>query len=238
MRKKLHEKFLFNFLARDAENAATIMEAGSGYVVPGIVSDKFETVALAVEKVQALQSVTDTISIGLGGGGNIANWEKVLDIALASQPGHINQPLETAVYAKGYLDGAHIKDQVVNALVKPTGNVGTIQLACTGQMLEVEMFVEIVASLGVESIKMMPVKGTQHIEELIYLTKVAATKGIRGVEPAGGIDSNNIKDIMLGVKDIDIEYFMPHIFGSSIDKKTSETIPEVVREIVTIVEGI
>ena len=238
MRKKLHEKFLFNFLAFDAENAATIMEAGSGYVVPGIVSDQYETVELASEKVKALQTVTDMVSVGLGGGGNTANWKKVLDIALVSQPGHINQPFETAVYAKGYLEGAHIKDQIVNALVKPTGHVGTIQLAQTGKVLEVEMFVDIAVSLGIDSIKMMPVKGTQHIEELIYLTKVAADKGIRGVEPAGGIDSSNIKDITLGVKDIDIDYFMPHIFGSSVDKETGKTIPEIVREIVTIVEGI
>ncbi|MDY0409275.1 KDGP aldolase [Paracerasibacillus soli] len=68
MREKLYDKFLFNFLASDRDNAAAVMEAGSGYVVPGIVSDKFDSIETAAEKVAELKSVTDMVSIGLGGG--------------------------------------------------------------------------------------------------------------------------------------------------------------------------
>ncbi|MDY0393795.1 KDGP aldolase [Virgibacillus halophilus] len=238
MREKLYGKFLFNFLAKDRNNTAAVMEAGFGYVVPGIVSDKFDSIKAAAEKVVELKSVTDTVSVGLGGGGNTSNWKKVLEIAAASNPGHINQPFETATYATGYLDGNDIPKQLVNALVQPTGEVGKIKLANSGKVLLVEDFVEIAVSLGLMSIKMMPVKGTQHLEELIYLTKIAANKGIRGVEPAGGIDASNIKDILIGVKDIDIAFFMPHIFGSTIDKDTGETNPAKVREILAKVEGL
>ena len=238
MKEKLYDKFLFNFLARDATNAAAVMEAGSGYVVPGIVSDQYETIDAAATIVQELKTVTDVVSIGLGGGVNAANWNKVLDIAVASEPGHLNQPFETATYTKGFLDGKRIPKQLVNALVQPTGEIGKIKLANSGNILKVEEFIDIAAGLGIESIKMMPVKGTQHLEELIYLVKVAATRGIRGVEPAGGIDASNIKDIAQGVKNINIEFFMPHIFGSTIDSRTGETIPEKVREIVAIVEGL
>ncbi|WP_088052688.1 KDGP aldolase [Virgibacillus dakarensis] len=236
MEEKLFDKFLFNFLASDAANAADIMEAGSGYVVPGIVSDKFNSVAEAAKKVKELKSVAKVVSIGLGGGGNTANWKKVLDIASASLPGHLNQPFETAAYAKGFLDGKNNSKQLVNALVQPTGEVGKVRLANSGNVLQVDEFIDIVVSLGIESIKMMPVKGTQHIDELIYLTKLAAKKGIRGVEPAGGIDAGNIKAIIEGVKDMNIEFFMPHIFGSTIDKETGKTIPAKVREIIGIVE--
>lgn len=238
MSEKLYDKFLFNFLASDRDNAAAVMEAGSGHVVPGIVSDKFDSIEAAAKKVAELKSVTDTVSIGLGGGGNTANWKKVLEIAVASHPGHLNQPFETAAYATGYLDGNDIPGQLVNALVQPTGEVGKIKLANSGKVMLVEDFVEVAVGLGLVSIKMMPVKGTQHLDELIYLTKIATAKGIRGVEPAGGIDASNIRDIMIGVKDIDIEFFMPHIFGSTIDKETGETIPAKVREILTEVEGI
>ncbi|RHW29917.1 KDGP aldolase [Oceanobacillus profundus] len=238
MKEKLYDKFLFNFIARDAANAAAVMEAGSGYVIPGIVSDNYDSIDAATKKVIELKTITDMVSIGLGGGGKTANCRKVLDIAVASDPGHINQPFETAAYTKGFLDGKGTRKQLANALIQPTGEIGKIRLANSGSIIKVEQFIDIAASLGIESIKMMPIKGNQHLDELIYLTKVAAAKGIRGVEPAGGIDASNIKDIVMGVMAIDIEFFMPHIFGSTIDKITGETIPSKVNEIMEIMEGL
>ena len=237
LQNKLYDKFLFNFLAKDARNVSDVMEAANGYVVPGIVSDKFNTTQEAASVVKELKTVADIVSIGLGGGGNTDNWKRVLDIAVASKPGHLNQPFESATFTTGFLEGKGVTNQLVNALVQPTGEVGKIKLATTGQIYKVEAFLEIAVSLGIESIKMMPVKGTQHLDELIYLTKVAAEKGIRGVEPAGGIDESNILDIVKGVRDIDIEFFMPHIFGSTIDKETGLTIPNKVKEIYLAVEG-
>lgn len=230
MMDKLHGKFLFNYLAKDKKNAADIMEAGGGYVVPGIASDRFGSVNEASLKVQELKEVTEIVSIGLGGGGDTGNWKKVLDIAAASNPGHLNQPFETTAYTRGFLDAKGTK-QLVNALVNPTGEKGKIQLANSKKILDVEEFLEISSSLGIESIKLMPINGVDHLDELIYLTQMASAYGIRGVEPAGGINLGNIKQIIDGVKDIDIEFFMPHIFGSSIDPNTGETIPDIVKEI-------
>lgn len=238
MIQKLHDKFLFNFLAQDAENAANVMEAGHGYVVPGITSDNFNSAEGAVKKIKELKSVSNIVSVGLGGSGNVDNWKKVLDIAAASEPGHLNQPFETAAYSLGYLDGKDRQKQLVNALVKPAGEVGKIQLANSGNRIKVEEFISIASNLGIESIKMMPVNGTEHLDELIYLTKVAQANGIRGIEPAGGINASNIKDILAGVKDIEVEFFMPHIFGSTIDKQTGETIPGKVMELYEQVEGL
>lgn len=235
MKRKLYDKFLFNFLASDGENAADIMEAGRGYVVPGIVSNGFVSIEDAADKVHELKAVAEVISVGLGGGGNTANWKRVLDISAVSQPGHLNQPFEKASYTKGFLDGHHAPNQLVNGLVKPTGTVGEIQLT-SGLIIKVEEFIEVAVALGIQSIKMMPVKGVQHLEELIYLTEKAAGKGIQGIEPAGGIDASNIRDIIDGVRNIDIAFFMPHIFGSTIDKKTGKTIPGKVQEILEMVE--
>ncbi|MFZ3578023.1 KDGP aldolase [Virgibacillus sp. DJP39] len=236
MKRKLYDKFLFNFLASDKENASDIMEAGRGYVVPGIVSDQFYTIDSAVDKVHELKRVAEVVSVGLGGGGNTANWKRVLEIGAAAQPGHLNQPFETSSYTKGFLDGHDVSNQLVNALVKPTGQVGKIQLS-SGLIMSVEEFIEVAVAVGIESIKMMPVKGAQHLDELIYLTKTAADKGIRGIEPAGGIDASNIGQIFNGIRGIDIEFFMPHIFGSTIDKQTGKTIPSKVEEILHVSEG-
>ncbi|MCP8617338.1 KDGP aldolase [Salirhabdus salicampi] len=231
---KLHDFLLFNFLAIDEENAIDICEAGNGYIVPGIVASSYVNIEVAANKVKELKTVSNCVSIGLGGGGDVTNWAKVMEIAEQSDPGHINQPFEKASYVKGYLQGRGVP-QVVNGLISPTGEVGIIQLS-SGVRMKVEEFMEVAHYIGIESIKVMPVKGKTHLHELVYITKVAAKQGIRAVEPAGGIEARNIKAIVDGIKNTGIELFMPHIFGSTIDKETGKTIPEKVKQILLEVE--
>jgi 2-dehydro-3-deoxy-phosphogluconate aldolase len=233
--RKLHDFVLLNFLAKDRENAEEIMEAGNGYVVPGIVASDYPDVEQGIQQVKELKRSAEVISVGLGDGGNPANWEKVLQIAAGSNPGHINQPFERASFAAGYLQAKGL-DQLVNALVVPTGTVGVIKLT-SGLEIKVDEFVEMAAAMGIQSIKFMPVNGVAHLAELIYLTKVAAKKGIRGIEPAGGISVENIAELVNAVRGIDIEFFMPHIFGSTIDKVTGKTIPGEVKKIVQKIGG-
>ncbi|HYK71618.1 MAG TPA: KDGP aldolase [Pseudoneobacillus sp.] len=231
---KLNDFLLFNFLAKDKENAQEIIKAGEGYIVPGIVSSDFENIEDGVKKVEELKEVTPIVSIGLGDNGNPANWDRVLEIAAGSNPGHINQPFEKSSFSRGYLQGKGI-DQVVNGLVAPTGKVGYVKVS--GLEVKVEDLVDLALSMGIESIKFMPLKGLVHLDELVYLCKVAAEKGIVSVEPAGGISADNIVEIVNAVKDTCLSVFMPHIFGSTIDKETGRTIPEEVAKIVQLVRG-
>jgi 2-dehydro-3-deoxy-phosphogluconate aldolase len=231
---KLNDFLLFNFLAKDKQNALEIIEAGQGYIVPGIVSSDFENIQDGIKKVEELKEVASIVSIGLGDNGNPANWDKVLEIAAGSNPGHINQPFEKSSFSRGYLQGKGI-DQMVNGLVAPTGRVGYVKVS--GLEVKVEDLVALAVGMGINSIKFMPLKGVVHLEELVYLCKVAAEKGITSVEPAGGISSDNIVEIVNAVKNTGISLFMPHIFGSSIDKETGRTIPEEVAKIVQLVRG-
>ncbi|CEG28741.1 KDGP aldolase [Bacillus sp. B-jedd] len=224
---------LFNFLAIDKENAEEIMEAGKGFVVPGIVSSDFVNIEDGVKKVNELKEVAKVVSIGLGDNGNPANWEKVLKIAEGSEPGHINQPFDKTSYSLGYLNAKGIH-QVVNGLVAPSGTVGFVTLS-TGVEMKVEVLVDLAVAMGIESIKFMPLKGKTHLEELVYLCKVAAEKGLKAIEPAGGISSENIVEIVNSVRPTGIPVFMPHVFGSTIHKETGRTIPEEVEKIITLV---
>ncbi|MBB6453696.1 uncharacterized protein (TIGR03581 family) [Salirhabdus euzebyi] len=235
LKHKLYDFVLFNFLARDKKNTEEVVTAGKGFVVPGIVASDFDHIEDGANRVREIKEVSDVVSIGLGGGGNPAFAQRVVDIAALSNPGHINQPFERTSFAKGYLDAKGLP-HLVNALVTPSGNVGTVKLA-SGYEIQVEEFVEIAKATGIESIKFMPLKGNVHLEELAYLTKVAAEKGIRGIEPAGGISAANIKSIIDAVKDYSIELFMPHIFGTTIDKQTGRTIPAEVEKIMQALEG-
>lgn len=229
-RNKLDDFLLFNFLAKDKQNAEDIITAGDGYVVPGIVSSDFEKVEDGVSKVRELQEVTEVVSIGLGGNGNPDNWERVKEIADKSQAGHINQPFERSTFTKGYLQARGLKP-LINGLVVPTGEIGFVKLS-SGLTFRVEELVDLAKEMEIESIKFMPLKGTVHLEELVYLCKIAADRGIPGVEPAGGIDAGNIAEIVDSVRKTGISFFMPHIFGSTIDKKTGYTIPVQVRQII------
>jgi 2-dehydro-3-deoxy-phosphogluconate aldolase len=230
---KIDDFLLFNFLAKDKQNAEEVIEAGKGYIVPGIVSSDFKTIDDGIKKVNELKDVADVVSIGLGDGGNPDNWGKVLQIAEGSQPGHINQPFEKSSYSIGYLKAKGI-DQIVNGLVAPAGKVGYVKLS-TGLEMRVEKLVDLARGMGIESIKFMPLKGTVHLDELVYLCRVAAEKGIKGIEPAGGISANNVVNIVDAVRDTGIPVFMPHVFGSTIDKETGRTIPEEVEKIIQLV---
>ncbi|WP_066309491.1 KDGP aldolase [Bacillus sp. FJAT-29814] len=231
---KLDDFLLFNFLAKDRENAEEILEAGQGFVVPGIVSSDFAMIADGIKKVAELKEVAPVVSVGLGDNGNPANWDKVLDIAAGSNPGHINQPFEKSSYSRGFLKAKGL-DQAVNGLVSPARKVGYVKLS--GMEMRVEDLVDLAVSMGVESIKFMPLKGVTHLEELVYLCRVAAEKGIVSIEPAGGISADNIVAIVDAVRETGIPVFMPHIFGSTIDKNTGRTIPEEVAKIVRLVRG-
>ncbi|MRG84939.1 KDGP aldolase [Salinibacillus xinjiangensis] len=235
LKNKLYDFVLFNFLAQDQKNTEEVMTAGKGFVVPGIVASDFDNIDKGASRVKEIKAASDVVSIGLGGGGNPEFAKRVVDIAALSNPGHINQPFDQCAYANGYLAGKGMP-QLVNALVVPSGSVGTVKLP-SGLEMKVEELVEIAQAMGIESIKFMPLKGEAHLEELVYLTKVAAQKGIRGIEPAGGISASNIKEIIQAVKDIEIEFFMPHIFGSTIDKETGRTIPAEVEKIMQALEG-
>ena len=120
-------------------------------------------------------------------------------------------------------------------LVTPAGKVGYVKLS--GVEIKVEDLVDLALGMGVESIKFMPLKGLTHLEELVYLCKVAAEKGIVSVEPAGGISADNIVEIVNAVRGTGIPVFMPHIFGSTIDKENGRTIPEEVAKIIRLVRG-
>lgn len=230
---KMNDFLLFNFLAKDKQNAKEIIDAGEGFVVPGIVSSDFARIEDGIRKVIELKEVATVVSIGLGDNGNPVNWDKVLHIAEGSNPGHINQPFEKSSYTRGYLKAKGL-DQIVNGLVSPAGKIGYVKLS--GFEMKVEDLVDLALVMGIESIKFMPLKGAVHLEELVYLCEVAAEEGIVSIEPAGGISADNIVEIVSAVRETGIPVFMPHIFGSTIDKETGRTIPEEVAKIVHLVK--
>jgi 2-dehydro-3-deoxy-phosphogluconate aldolase len=232
--KRFQDQFLLNVLAKDEKNASDLLEASDGFCVPGIAAADFLTVEKAVETVKSIKRSSPVVSIGLGGGGKFDEWKRVIDIAVLSNPEHINQPFEKAPFAKGFLEA---KDcfPIVNALISPSGKIGFVKLS-SGKMTRVEQLLELAAAFGIESIKVMPMKGLDHLEELIFITKEATKRGIRGIEPAGGIKVQHLPVLYKEIRKIDIELFMPHIFGDVLQGR-GESNPSKVKEIFLRLKG-
>ncbi|MBC2256306.1 KDGP aldolase family protein [Listeria ivanovii] len=227
---KWNDFALFNFLAKDKKNGKEVMDAARGYAVPGIVATNYETIEEAAKAMNELQAVAEVVSVGLGGGGDWNNWRNVLHIARLNPDCHINQPIETAG-----LTNQLLPETYTNALVRPTGKIGIVKLS-SGDEITAEKAVDYCLSAGIPSIKFMSIEGTKHLDELIYLTKVAADKGIYGIEPAGGIGAENIHEITTAIKETGIPFYMPHIFGKTIDKTTGRTKPEEIEKIMAALE--
>ncbi|MBC2312936.1 KDGP aldolase family protein [Listeria welshimeri] len=221
---------LFNFLAKDKENSEEVMEASRGFAVPGIVATNYESAEEAANVVKELQSTAEIVSVGLGGGGDWQNWRNVLHIARIVPNSHINQPIETAGLTNGLLPETY-----TNALVRPTGKVGIVKLS-SGDEITAEEAVDYCLSANILSIKFMSIEGTKYLDELVYLTKIAADKGIYGIEPAGGIGADNILEITTAIQTTGIPFYMPHIFGKTIDKETDRTKPEEIAKIFAALE--
>lgn len=228
---KWNDFALFNFLAKDKENGKEVMDAARGYAVPGIVATNYTTAEEAAKAIDDLQKTAEVVSVGLGGGGDWNNWRNVLHIARLEPDCHINQPIETAG-----LTNKLLPETYTNALVRPTGKIGIVKLS-SGDEITAEEAVDYCLSAGIPSIKFMSVEGTKYLDELIYLAKVAADKGIYGIEPAGGIGAENICEITTAIQKTGIPFYMPHIFGKTIDQATGRTKPEEIEKIMVALEG-
>ncbi|WP_017437635.1 KDGP aldolase [Saccharococcus caldoxylosilyticus] len=233
--KRFQDQLLLNVLAKDGKNAADLLEASDGFCVPGIAAADFATIEEAVETVKSIKQSSPVVSIGLGGGGKFDEWKRVVDIAVRSNPEHINQPLERALFAKGFL-AAKQCFPIITALISPSGEVGFVKIP-TGKKIKVEPLLELAAACGVESIKVMPMKGLDHLEELLFIAKEAAKRGIRAIEPAGGIKVHHLPVLYKEIRKTNIELFMPHVFRDVLQGK-GESNPSRVKEIFLQLKGV
>ncbi|MDR0484744.1 MAG: KDGP aldolase, partial [Alphaproteobacteria bacterium] len=119
---------------------------------------------------------------------------------------------------------------LVNALVSPTGTVGKVKVS-TGILsskqndgiIDVESAIALILDMGGHSIKFFPMKGLEHIDEFKYIAKTAASMGMELIEPTGGIDENNLMQIVETALNAGVKKCMPHIYTSIIDKDTGLT---------------
>ncbi|MBE7720461.1 2-dehydro-3-deoxy-phosphogluconate aldolase [Lacrimispora indolis] len=219
-----------NCLTNSVENARAIYEAAQGHVAVGILSADYPDVESAVEDMKKYQAAVDNnISVGLGAG-NPGQWKAVAEISGQIKPKHINQTFTAGGYTRAKAgDGPFI-----NSMVAPCGKPGYVKIS-TGPLCKdlepavvpVKTAIAMAREQGADSLKYFPMGGLKVREELEAVAKACKETGF-GLEPTGGIDLENFKEILEIAVDAGVELIIPHVYSSIIDKETGATrIPDV-----------
>ncbi|MBW6410105.1 2-dehydro-3-deoxy-phosphogluconate aldolase [Clostridium weizhouense] len=235
-------KVAINVLAKDIDNAKEIVQAIDGHVAVGVLSKQFNNAEEGIVEVNKWLKEIPTVSVGLGAGDPM-QWEKAAKIAAATDAGHVNEVFTGAPVAVGMLRANNAKNTMVNSLISPTGIVGKVKIS-TGPVsqngeaaiVDVETAVLMLKDMGVHAVKFFPMGGLKSIEELKVVAKACAKHDLPSLEPTGGIDLNNFKEILKVCLDAGCKRVMPHVYNSIIDKETGKTRVEDVKQIYEIIK--
>ena len=220
------------FSARDAANAREVWEAGEGSAIVSLEAAKYPDEAAFSAAVSSMMSAVPVLSVALGGGADPKQWAKVLAGGLAGAQ-HLNQPFSTAAFVKGRVAAG--PNSWVNGVVRPSGTVGAVLLEMVdGHAIPVSATdaARFLREAGVDALKFHPARGVEILPEVVAACTAASTVGLTGFEPAGGIGPDNIIELTRACVATGIPYFLPHVFGSVVDKATGRTKPEAVAAIV------
>ncbi|PWC09556.1 2-dehydro-3-deoxyphosphooctonate aldolase [Brenneria roseae subsp. americana] len=233
------DRVCLNVLAGSKANASAIYEAAEGHVLVGVLSKNYPDVASAVADMRDYaRLINNALSVGLGAG-DPNQSTMVSEIAREVQPQHVNQVF-TGVGTSRALLGQN--DTVVNGLVSPTGRPGWVKIS-TGPrssreadgIVPIDTAIALLKDMGGSSIKYFPMGGLQCRDEY-QAVAVACARHDFWLEPTGGIDLDNIGDILQIALDAGVSKIIPHIYSSIIDKASGDTRPNDVRTLLATVK--
>ncbi|MGL5612995.1 MAG: 2-dehydro-3-deoxy-phosphogluconate aldolase [Cetobacterium sp.] len=222
----LNNKVCLNLLAKDIKNAKDIYDITDGHVLVGVLSKNYSSVEEAVADMEKYaENIDNCISIGLGGG-DPKQWRMVADICKKIKPKHVNQVFTGVGYSRANLEN---DETIINSLVSPCGKVGFVKIS-TGPLskdkedgiIPIETAIAMIKDMGGSSIKYFPMEGLKYKEEYIAVCNACAKEDFI-LEPTGGIDLDNFKEIVEIPLKLGVEKVIPHVYTSIIDSKTKET---------------
>lgn len=224
--KYYKNRVCLNVLAGSLENAKEIYAAAEKHVVVGVLSANYPDVKRAVADMQLYnEALEGNLSVGLGGG-NPAQWRAVADIAREVKCNHYNQAFSAVGYTRACVDNttAHI-----NAMVAPSGTPGLVKIS-TGEfskdmepaLVPVKTAIAMVKEMGGNSLKFFPMGGLKCRDELQAVALACAESDFI-LEPTGGIDLQNYKEILTIILKAGVKQTIPHVYTSIIDKESGCT---------------
>lgn len=229
-----------NCLGGSLENAKEIYEAAEKHVVVGVLSANYPDIPLAIEDMEKYnQALDNNLSVGLGGG-NPLQWKAVAEIGRKVKANHYNQVFTAVGYTRATVGN---DEAVINCLVSPSGIPGKVIIS-TGPLskkssepaiIDNKTAIDIIRDMGGSSVKFFPMHGLAHRDELEALAEDCAEKDFM-LEPTGGIDLDNFKEILKIILSAGVPKTIPHVYSSIIDKETGMTNIEDVRKLLAIIK--
>ena len=232
-----NHQVIFNVLAKDLKNAKELVDVAGDRVLVGVMVKDFPTEEAARELIEEFKDNNVLVSVGLGAG-DPAMWKKVANVAVETQPNHINQVFPAAGYTLGRMEQSTDVVPVVNSLIEPTGIPGQVYIS-TGpasstyrEPVSCGLAATMMVELGVTSLKFYPIEGLKRLDEVAEMTRAAVKAGIKIIEPTGGITLDNVHAIVRTCLDNGAEMVIPHLYTSLIDGETGETKPSAVKQLI------
>ena len=229
-----------NVLGGSLENAKEIYEAAEKYVAVGVLSANYPDVPSDVEDMKKYMDVLEgNLSVGLGGG-NPAQWRAVAEIAKEVKANHFNQAFCAVGWTRANLGTDEIH---LNSMCAPCGKVGYVKIS-TGPLskecaepaiVPVDTAIAMIKEMGGNSIKYFPMGGLKCKDEMKAVAEACARNHFI-MEPTGGIDLDNFREIMETILNAGVEKVIPHVYSSIIDKATGNTRIEDVKKLLAIVK--
>ena len=220
----IKDRACINVLGGSLENAKEIYEASDGHALVGVLTANYDSVDKAIADMQKYNEVLDgNLSVGLGNGNPDQQYD-VAKVAKAVKCKHYNQVF---TYVSATRVNAGNKDAIVNAMCTLTGTPGIIRISTGPSSSRSEK--------GGSSIKFFPMHGLAHREEVVAVAEACGRKGL-WLEPTGGIDLENFREIVDICLQQNVEKFIPHVYSSIIDKTTGQTRVEAVEELIGILK--
>jgi len=221
---------LLNVQASTVDGAAAVTGRYGTRVLVGVVARDFADPAGGADHIRALQARGVRVSAGLGDGA-ADQWEQALKMAMLARPCHLNQIFPAAALSQRVLQAAGAPT-VVNALVRPSGTPGLVCVAtgpvsqrAAGGRLPVGAALDMLAEVGVGSVKLFPIEGAARLAELQAVAAAVAERDM-ALEPTGGITPQNLPDVLATCLDAGVTRLMPHLYGSVKDPATGDPCPQ------------
>ena len=234
------DRVCLNCLTSSVENAVALYEAAEGHVALGLLSANYPDVQSAVKDIIRYQKKVDNcISVGLGSG-NPGQWKAVAEISEIIKPKHINQTFT----AGGYTRALAGEEPFMNSMVAPCGKPGYVKIS-TGYLAKDEKpaIVPVATAIamakeeGANSLKYFPMGGLKCREEYEAVAKACAEHDFN-LEPTGGIDLDNFREILLIAVNAGVKKVIPHVYSSIIDKETGLTKVEDVKVLYAMIQEV
>lgn len=243
-KQALGGRIVFNFLAKHLQNAREIWQAAEGAVIFGVRVKDYPSVEEIYDIASEFKREFGLVSLVLGDG-DPSQWEKITKIALAVNPGHINQVYPALGYTIGALATKGIQGQnIVNALVSFSGKPGKVDVS-TGYLskdclepatVSIEVALKMIKEVGGKSLKILPFDKKSRLAELEAIIAETERNKVDIVEPTGGINEDNLSEILkICLKNKD-SLIIPHIHNAmlSADRQTD---PKKVEKIIAITKN-